>query len=306
MDHPIRWAQIDGGETPDDFAGSQIRTAHVTTTFFDALDQSILSGRAFDAGDLSGPRTSVIVNTTFVNQVLAGQDPIGRRVRYRAWNSGPGQWFEIVGVVGQVGMHVLQPKTGAGLYHPLAFGDINPMRLAIHVGDDPESFAPRLRAVVAEADSVAIVGVPTALDRVFEGDWYIMTAVSAGLVLLVGILFGLAACGIYAILSFSVAERTREIGVRLALGADRSDIAFAVARRSLTQIGLGVLLGLPLAWRVFFELLRDAGSSHAALSGSALAAALGLGVVVSIGLVACAGPTARALRITPVEALRAD
>ena len=120
-----------------------------------------------------------------------------------------------------------------------------------------------------------------------------------GAVVLLGILLLLAASGIYAIMSFSVVERTREIGIRLSLGARSGSIAFTVLRRALMQLGLGVLFGMPLAAWLFLEL--QAGSTAQA-SGTALA--VGVGVVVLIGSVACTAPTLRALRITPTEAMR--
>ena len=306
MDHPQRWAEVAGEDQPDDPRGSPIRTARIDPNFFNALDQPILAGRGFDAGDLGEDSSTVIVNTTFVETVLDGRNPVGKRVRYRAWNTEVGPWYEIVGVVGQLGMHVLNPEGDAGLYHPMAPGAIHPVRLAIHVGDDPESFTPRLRTLVSEVDPLAGVATPMALDKAFEGDWYIMAAVTGGLVLLVGILLALAASGLYAIMSFTVAERTREIGIRIALGADRGNIALTVARRSLVQIGVGVLLGLPLAGRIFFEILDDRGSDYAALSGSVGALALGIGMMALIGLLACTAPTLRALRVMPTEALKGD
>jgi putative ABC transport system permease protein len=133
-----------------------------------------------------------------------------------------------------------------------------------------------------------------------------MAATVLGGAALVAILLALATSGIYAIMSFAVSQRTREIGVRAALGASRRDIALTVARRALTQVGLGVLLGLPVAARVFFEVQEDGGASvgTATLGAFATAALLGLAVTVVVGTIACTWPTLRALRIMPTEALR--
>jgi hypothetical protein len=208
----------------------------------------------------------------------------------------------IVGVVGHLGMRVINPDMDEGIYFPVAPGAIHPVRLAIHVGNDPESFLPRLRELVREVDPTAAITTPEVLGEVFEGDWYIMVGTTLGGIVLVGILLAMAASGLYAMVSFTVSQRTREIGVRTALGARRHRIALTVVRRALVQIGLGVLLGLPLAGRVFFEVAE--GDPAAALWGAASTFALGVGVMLLVGLTACTAPTLRALRISPTEALR--
>ena len=109
---------------------------------------------------------------------------------------------------------------------------------------------------------------------------------------------------IYALMSFAVGERTREIGIRTALGAERRSIALAVALRSLTQLGLGILLGMPMARWMFLTTAADQGNAASGYSASVFVLLLGVGLLVLIGTLACVAPTLRALRITPTEALR--
>ncbi len=119
--------------------------------------------------------------------------------------------------------------------------------------------------------------------------------------ILTGILLALAASGIYALMSFTVAERTREIGIRGALGAQRSSIVFTIARRALVQLGVGVLLGMLIAGWLLSVYKSETGSAY---SPVIVALILGVGVTVVIGVPACTAPTLRALRIQPTEALR--
>ena len=175
MGHPWRRVEVDGEAQSDEVESPRVANARVDVDFFDALEQPILSGRGFDSSDLSEDRSVVIVNTAFVDRVLRGRNPIGRRVRYAtSAEVEPGPWYEIVGVVGPLGM--VDPIAGRaeGLYHPAAPGEFHPVRLAIHVGDDPESFTPRLRVLASEVDPAAIISNPLALDEVLSEDAQLM------------------------------------------------------------------------------------------------------------------------------------
>ena len=213
MEHPSRLVEAEGLEPPPDRRGTSTRVARVAVDFFASLDQSVLAGREFNAADLEGSRSAVIVNTTFVRRVLGGQNAIGRRIRFVPWGDGePGPWKEIVGVVGHLGTRMISPEDDQAVYEPVAPGELESVRLGIHVGEDPISFAPTLRTVAGQVDPGLIVSVTGPLDEVYEGDWYLLVAMTLGAGLLVRVLLALAASGIYAIMSFAVAERTTEIG----------------------------------------------------------------------------------------------
>jgi putative ABC transport system permease protein len=129
---------------------------------------------------------------------------------------------------------------------------------------------------------------------------------AGGLVVLVGVLIALATSGLYAMLSLSVSERTREIGIRVALGASRRGLILTVLQRSLLQIGLGAVIGLPLAARAVFEMHSSPGSGGSLMLSAALALGLATGVVLLVGLSSCLVPTRRILSIQASEAMRAD
>lgn len=299
MNHDSRLVEAEGLAPPADRRGTSTRVARVAVDFFGSLDQSVLAGRDFHAGDLDGEASPVIVNTTFVESVLGGQNAMGRRIRFVPWGDGePGPWMEIVGVVGHLGTRMISAENDQAVYQPVAPGELRSVRLGIHVGGDPTSFAPTLRALAGQVDPDLIVSVIGPLDRVYEGDWYTLASLTLGAGLLVGVLLALAASGIYAILSFAVAERTVEIGIRAALGAGRRELILSVAGRALAQLGLGVVLGIPLA--TLFTRMND--NSPYAATGQALA--VGVTVMVLVGLVACTGPTLRALRVQPSEVLK--
>lgn len=304
MDHPSRMFEVEGAGDDGGNRTQYMRTVRVDVGFFEALERPILAGRGFNGSDVTADRSTVIVNSTFVDRILGGRNPIGRRLRF-ATPGDEAPWLEIVGVVGHLGINTVNSEGDNGVYVPAAPGEIFPLRLALHLVDDPASFAPRVREIVDEVDPTMVLAPPVVLSSIYQGDWYLMLAMTVGLAFFVGILVTLAASGIFAILSFSVSERTRELGIRTALGARPSSIVMTVARRALIQMGIGILIGVPLAAR----LMVDFRSEARAISGgnaTLTALAIGLAVVGLIALFACTVPTLRALRIQPTEALRAE
>lgn len=297
MDHPNRWVEPEGG-----IPRQRVRIARVDVGFFDALEQPILSGRGFDQNDLGETRTAVIVNTNFVDQVLGGANPLGRRVRRWTRAEGDGPWYEIVGVVGHLGMFANDAERDAGVYFPLAAGEIYPVPFAVRVGEDPGSFTPRLRTLAAEADPTAIIWAPLALDEVFNFQATIESVLRSYAIVLIGILLTIATLAIYALMSFTVAQRTREIGIRIALGAEWRSIVAAIAKRAMVQLGVGAFFGMAIAAVLLHVLTTELGQTSMG-SPLVIASLVTVGAVGLIGTIACIAPTLRALRIAPTEAL---
>jgi hypothetical protein len=279
----------------------------VDVDFFHALGTSILIGRDFERTDVSDSSRVAIVNTAFVERALDGGDPIGRRVRFPTLSStGAGEWYEIIGVVGPLGVNVVNADRGEAVYLPAALGTINPMQLAVHAGVSPASLTARVRELAMAVDPDLVMGRISVLSDVRQGDWYLVMGLAAGLVVLVGVLIALATSGLYAMLSLSVSERTREIGIRAALGASRRALLMTILKRSLVQIGLGAAIGLPIAVRFVFELTGTPDSGDSVAQSMAVALGLATGIVLAVGLGSCLVPTRRILSIQASEAMRAD
>jgi putative ABC transport system permease protein len=309
MDHPVRLMDVDQDAAAVAAAAGpfKVRTARIAIDFFHELDQPLVAGRGFDPRDLEKDARTIIVNTTFAERAFGSTNPIGRRVREATSDRAPvGPWLEIVGVVGHMGLHALTPSQDDGVYLPLAQGDVNPVRLAIWVRGDPAVVAPRVHDLARAVDPNAVIAMPIPLDEMFEGDWYLLRAFVLGAALLVGVLLSLAASALYAILSLVVSQRTHEIGIRVALGANRWGIARDVATRAVVQIGAGVLLGLPFAGALCYEFLELTGSGRSVPGAVAMASVLGVSVMLLVSLTACTVPTLRALRIAPMDALRQE
>ena len=286
--------------------------AGIEPSYFDVLETPILAGRAFNAADLAPGSSVAIVDQGFVDQVLQGRNPIGQQVRFvrdgdDAAARGSNPWFEVVGVVKELGMGAPTRKgRAAGFYLPATPDRFDQVYMMVHVQGDPMTLGPQLREIAAAVDPTLRL---TELQRVNEvtnnilwvvGLWLRVTIVMTAVALL------LSLAGIYAVLSFIVARRTREIGIRVALGASRQRVVGAIFRRPLIQVGLGILAGvavIALAGSVETEMPGLSGE----LSLKQVAILLGYAaLMLGVCLLACVVPTRRALGVEPTIALRVD
>jgi predicted permease len=310
-DHPRVPIEVEGAGVPPTW----VRLARVDLQFFRSLDQPVLSGRDFDRTDVAaapGGIGGVIVNISFADDLLEGRDPVGQRIRVAARNRDeePGPWVEIVGMVGHLGMNEINPERDAGVYVPVTPGVLNPARLAVHLEEDPASFIPELRRLAADVDADAMIRDPMPLTSAVRQSEARLSAFWIGGVLVpmtAGVAILLSAACLYALVSFTVSERRREIGIRTALGARSGDIVSTAARRAFLQLGWGVLGGLMMqsvlgGW-IGGWIGLTAGSSMRAVDQSTLLAACA-GVTLVVGIVACVPPLRRGLRIQPVEVLK--
>ena len=305
MYHPWRQIEVEGGSMPPpDERGHRMGSAAVDTDFFEVLGESVTMGRAFDSGDIDSDYPVVVVNEPFVSRVLGGRNPIGRRLRYVATeeyrdpDQDPGAWHEIVGVVPDLG--ATSGYGPVGFYHPRKPGEGYPVHMAVHVGGDPAAFGPTLRAAAVDVDPTLRLSNVLTLDQVNQGEivfydfWFGLTATLSAVALL------LSLTGIYSVMSFIVARRTREIGIRVALGSGRGRIVLAIFRRPVLEVALGVLLGATLVGGI-------GGTGFGISPGLAIAAVSAYAsVMFGVCMLACIVPTRRALAIEPTDALRAE
>jgi putative ABC transport system permease protein len=276
----------------------------VTPEYFKTMDIPLRRGRLFDEYDMLGaPARPVLINESLAKRVFANQDPIGQRVRFGGLPNRP--WDVIVGVVGDVKQTSLAAGQSGAFYVTTAqwlWAD-GTRWLVIRAKGDAGALATALENAIWSVDRTQpIVRVSTMEDLVAasaaERRFVLILFEAFGLVAL-----ALAAIGIYGVLSGSVTERTREIGVRSALGASRTDILGLIIRQGLTLTGLGIVIGL----------------TGAAVASEALASLLFgvwrldpityFGVVAllaAVSLTACSLPAWRAARVDPAITLRAE
>jgi hypothetical protein len=298
--------------------------AAVDPSYFEVLEAPVLVGRGFTAADAVPGTRVAIVDQGFVDQVLQGRNAVGQQVRFRypgpparPWAPGdpdtpPGQgdWYEVIGVVRELGAGApTQPGRAAGFYLPTTPALFDVIHMMVHVrGGDPMTLAPQLRDIATAVDpSLRLVNVQRANEANNDilwvlGMWLRITVVLSGVALV------LSLAGIYAVLSFTVARRTREIGVRVALGASRQRVVAATFRRPLMQVALGILVGTAIII-IFATLLQDSElpGSENDLTLRGMATIVGYGIVMlGVCLLGCMVPTRRALKIEPTMALRTE
>ena len=277
-----------------------VNLTSVDRGFFEALGQRV-TGRDFAARDLEARPRPVIVNRSFVDQVLQGRHPLGQRFRYvSSPPQAPLPWREIIGVVDDLGMNVVDPEKSAGVYHVIATGQAHPLQLVVRVSGDANAFVPRLRSILTAVEPGLVLEHPVRLDQVFnEQLWQArFTGVAFAAIAVIAVV--LSAAGLYALMAFSVSQRTREIAIRSALGAQPSVIVRSVVGRALLQLVVGVAIGAWVATVIVPEVMNSfTMKENWRQMLIAVSAAM-----VAIGLLACAAPIRRALRIDPVQALR--
>ena len=188
-----------------------------------------------------------------------------------------------------------------GVYLPVVMDSTGPLYMAVHARGDPMLLVPRVRAIATAVDPALRLSEIQRVDEVSsELLWFISLWIRIT-VLLTAIALLLSLAGIYAVMSFTVARRTREIGIRVALGASARTMVASIFRRPLTQVGIGVALGSAVGGLLFLEV----GSGKVSPGGVALVVVYAA-IILCVCLLACIVPTRRALRVEPMEALRAE
>ncbi|PYP42108.1 MAG: permease [Gemmatimonadetes bacterium] len=282
-------------------AGSTFRYG-VSPGYIETMRIPLRKGRVFDERDRSGAPPAALVSESFARTVLKGADPIGRRMRIGPPTGDP---YTVVGVVGDVRQVSLALSEANAIYIPESqwHFDDNPMSLVVRTRGDAAALAPAIRRAIWSVDKDQPIVRVAMMD-----DLLAATAAERRFALILFEAFGLAAlvlaaAGIYGVLSGSVAERTREIGVRAALGASRKRILALVLGQGLGLAAAGIaigLLGAAVATRALIAMLF--GVSR--LDPVTYLAVIGLLAAVSV--LACAVPAWRAARVDPARTLRMD
>jgi putative ABC transport system permease protein len=277
-----------------------------TAEYFQTMRIPVLEGRVFEPRDNHGTPGVVVVNKTLANLFYPGKSPIGRRLRAP---SDKAPWLTIVGVVGDVKQRGLDHKTGTELYFPFAQaeesygGREGTLNVVIRTQGDPMRLASDVRRQVRELDASLPVANLQPLSKVVYGSMAQPRFITFMVLVFAVVALALAAIGIYGVLAYMVEQRTQEIGVRMALGAQVREVLAMVLSQGAWLVGIGLALGVAgaLALRkVLASVLFGVTATDPAIF------ALVLAVLSMVGFLACYLPARRATLVDPLVALRRE
>jgi predicted permease len=279
----------------------------VSVNFFDTFRVPLLAGRNFTSADAAPQARAVIVNRAFANALSNGGATLGSRVRPVAGADGvpaftglTDEWYQIVGIVDNFPASNSEVTPEPKVYRAIAPESMQALTMALHLRSaDAQPWDTRLQRMAADLDPTLQVTNVATLGDVLRQDQRSMRLLAAVLGAMTISVLLLSAAGIYAMMAFSVTQRRREIGIRLALGAGGRRILWVMFSRATVQLLAGAGLGTAVA------VVADRAAGGALMSGDAVMGTAAVVLLMTLtGLLAALGPARQGLRIEPTEALR--
>lgn len=274
----------------------------VSTEYPRALGIRLLEGRVFAPADLAQSERVGLINRTLADRYFAGSSPVGRRFAFgRPQPNATPQWITIVGVLEDTRMYGLDNPSRLEVYVPLAQSAPSEMTLVIRAPTDPAVLVPAVRSIVASLDRDQPISEVATMNALRAASVSTRQMTFGVLALFSALALALSAIGIYGVMSYGVAQRAGELGIRIALGAQRVDVLRTVLRQGLVIAGAGIVTGVALALALT-RLLRTLLFSVSAIDPATFAIVVaGLALVAAL---ACVIPGWRAMRVDPLIALR--
>jgi len=298
---PTAGFRVDGREvtTPDKWPSANYRS--VSPNYFRAMGIPVLQGRAYTDRDNINSPLVMIVNQKLADEEFSGENPIGKRITFGNTDNGQPRWFEIVGVVANVRSLELREEPTAELYFATLQDYWPAMSLVVRSNVDSPTLSASVRQIVNEVDKSVPVSNVQMMDHVVSAS---ITQPRFNLFLLglfstVAML--LSAAGIYGVTAYSVTQRTHELGIRIALGAQVGDVLKMILGQGMAVIGVGLVIGLAAAFALV-RLLRSFLFGVGEKDPFTFVAITVL--LLLVALLACYIPARRATKVDPLEALR--
>ena len=272
----------------------------VTPDYFRAMGIRLIRGRLFNAHDDSHAPRVAIINETLARQFFPNEDPLGKRILV---TNGPDVWRQIVGIVADIKQYGVDKETTSQTYEPYAQYPFRSLNVVLRTAGSSTMLTGMLRPAVYATDKDQPVGTIQPLEEILGATMAKQRFAMILLVVFSVVALIIAAVGIYGVMAYSVVQRTGEFGIRMALGAQRSDVLRLVLSHAGKLIGLGLLIGFGatiLTSRIMGSMLFQT-SAHDPLTFS-----LTILLLATVALAACLLPARRATRVNPIEALRTE
>lgn len=292
---------VPDGAGPDD-AQTVVYSGSINDHFASTYELTLEEGRFFNPADRADTPPVAVVDRTFAEKLGDGASVLGRRFRLDPDNS-QGALVTIVGVIKRIQLDDLDDPIRPALLRPLRQAPERFVSLAMRTRGDPVAFAPRFHQILREVEPDTPAYWVRGYDQVILEATFGEYVLAKLFLVFGGISLFLAGAGMYGVIAFNVRQRTREIGVRRALGAPSRNVLRSLFGRSALQVGLGLVLGLTLAWPFSRQLVS---SLHGFDADDAQVYAIVVGILVIAALFATLVPARRALRVDPMVALRHD
>jgi putative ABC transport system permease protein len=280
----------------------------ITPDYFRTMGIRVLQGRVFTARDDAQSIPVILINKTMADRTWPGEDPIGKRITFGDTEGPDVQWMEVVGVVADVRHQTLDEDSGSECYWAQLQNPVGgTLSIVLRTEGEPSRLAGALRETVRSIDSdlpiERVRTMETVVSESLAGSRFqtVLLGIFAGVALL------LAAIGVYGVISYSVAQRTHEIGIRMALGARRPEVLGLVIRQGMTLVlagvGVGLALSVLLVWWLSDRIASFLYEGHAFDPLTFVAVPL---VLLAVALLANWLPAQRATQVEPVVALRSE
>ena len=309
-DHPLasNWTdsfEIEGRVLPPDGRSQSANFVPISPEYFDTVGLKLVTGRRFTPQDDQDHPGAVIVNESFVKQYFPNENALGQRMRLgppaRIWDGKKLTSFEIVGIVRDVKIAGLEAPSEPAYYIPASQAPLEDMTVLVRTTTDPLSIVGALRQAVWSIDPNQPISNVTTLETIVDDS----IAQRRLNMLLMGLFGGLAmllsGVGIYGLLSQAVTQRTQEMGIRMALGAQVNDVLKLVLKQGMTLALAGIGIGLVSAF-LLTRLMRSL--LFGVTPNDAMTFIVVAGVLTTVALLACYIPARRATKVDPLVALR--
>jgi putative ABC transport system permease protein len=283
---------IDGSTINNAVGGIRV----VSPAYFDLMNVRVREGRAFTDRDRDGAPMVALVNDAMARRYWPGRDPIGRRFRV-----GDGPWIEIVGVAANTKHGSLRETIEPEFYQPYAQAPWTFMTIVVDTTLAPQELSSDLERVLASIDAGMALPRVRSMSSLVTGSVSLDRFEMVGLVVFAALALLLAAIGLYGVMAYLVGQRTKEIGLRMALGASQGSIVRSILLDGLWLVAAGLAVGSALAALVG-RMLRGSLFGVAASDPATLAAVAA--ILVAVALIACVVPARRAMRVDPMVAVR--